>query len=337
MESPTTEQQRPAFLITIDTEGDNLWSRPREITTRNAHALPRCQALCERYGLKPTWLTNYEMVQSVPYQEFASDVVARGAGEIGMHLHAWNSPPVVPLTADDYRYQPYLIEYSDHLLREKVVVLTRCLEDTFGIPMRSHRAGRWALDGRYVSVLHELGYTTDCSVTPTISWRHARGAPSGQGGADYTAFPRAPYWMDLRDFSRAGQSTLLQVPMTTTEAHPLLSRMVPDAWQRGPLGGIRHKRRWLRPLGGNRADMLRLVEQGRVDGRAHLEFMIHSSELMAGGSPRFRTDDDVERLYEDMEAVFSTAQSHCLGATLTEFHRMFAASNAQEVQAACSL
>ena len=29
------------FIITIDTEGDDLWSRPRAITARNAAWLPR--------------------------------------------------------------------------------------------------------------------------------------------------------------------------------------------------------------------------------------------------------------------------------------------------------
>ena len=29
------------FIITVDTEGDDLWARPREITTRNAEYLPR--------------------------------------------------------------------------------------------------------------------------------------------------------------------------------------------------------------------------------------------------------------------------------------------------------
>jgi hypothetical protein len=52
---------RAAFLITVDTEGDNLWARPRELTTHNAAWLPRFQALCERYGLKPTYLTAWEM------------------------------------------------------------------------------------------------------------------------------------------------------------------------------------------------------------------------------------------------------------------------------------
>jgi hypothetical protein len=48
---------RGAFLITVDTEGDNLWSRPRDITVRNAEVLPRFQELCERHGLRPTYLT----------------------------------------------------------------------------------------------------------------------------------------------------------------------------------------------------------------------------------------------------------------------------------------
>jgi hypothetical protein len=30
-------------------------------------------------------------------------VIARGTAEVGMHLHAWNSPPTEPLTADDWR------------------------------------------------------------------------------------------------------------------------------------------------------------------------------------------------------------------------------------------
>ena len=46
------------FIITIDTEGDNLWARPREITTRNAAYLPRFQALCETFRFKPVYLVN---------------------------------------------------------------------------------------------------------------------------------------------------------------------------------------------------------------------------------------------------------------------------------------
>ena len=67
-QTDSTAPDRPAFLITIDTEGDNLWANPREITTQNARFLPRFQALCERFLLKPTWLTNWEMVECPVYR-----------------------------------------------------------------------------------------------------------------------------------------------------------------------------------------------------------------------------------------------------------------------------
>src|SRR6266481_6430553 len=112
------------FIITIDTEGDDLWANPREITTRNAQYLPRFQSLCERFRFKPVYLANYEMTMSDVFSEFARDVIARDAGEIGMHLHAWNSPPLKALTKDDSRFQPYLIEYPDQVMKEKIRTLT---------------------------------------------------------------------------------------------------------------------------------------------------------------------------------------------------------------------
>ena len=131
------------FIITVDTEGDNLWARPHQITTRNAAYLPRFQILCERFRLKPVYLVNYEMAMSDVFVDFARDVAVRGTGEIGMHLHAWNSPPLEPLTSDDLHHQPYLIEYPDRVLKEKIHTLTQLLEHRFDRKMVSHRAGRW--------------------------------------------------------------------------------------------------------------------------------------------------------------------------------------------------
>src|SRR5262249_10194061 len=93
---PAPSGSRPAtpampqtpFIITIDTEGDGLWARPREVTTRNAQYVPRFQSLCERYGFKAVYLTTWEMAGSDAFVEFGRDVLARGTGEIGMHLHA---------------------------------------------------------------------------------------------------------------------------------------------------------------------------------------------------------------------------------------------------------
>ncbi len=224
-----------AFLITIDTEGDNLWQKHDSITTENARYLPRFQQLCEKYGFKPVYLTNYEMAIDPFYIEFARDVIARGTAEVGMHLHAWNSPPTEPLTADDWRHKPYLIEYSDAMMREKVDYMTRLLEDTFQTKMVSHRAGRWAFDERY-----------------------ARLSPS---------------------------------------VH------------------------WLRPMGGNVETMKKVVEQTLTQGNDYVEYMLHSSEYMPGGSPTFQNERDIERLYADLEAFFSWLAPQVKGMTLAEYYQ----------------
>lgn len=317
----TNTPKRPAFLITIDTEGDNLWESAGRIETRNTAYLPRFQALCERYGFKPTWLTNYEMAVDPAFVEFGRDVLRRGQGEIGMHLHAWNSPPIRPLTTDDNRHCPYLIEYPEEVMRDKIAYMTDLLEETFGLKMTSHRAGRWAFDERYARLLVEFGYRVDCSVTPGVSWSANPGAPGGRGGTDYRAFPVHAYRMDLNDISRPGHSALLELPMTVRPSR--LHAAAPWLYR---LPGVRRVARrlspsvtWLRPDGRNRQVMLDLVDRATREGWAYLEFMLHSSEFMPGGSPTFRSPASIEALYEDIAVLFEAAAVGFAGKTLSEY------------------
>jgi hypothetical protein len=321
------------FLITIDTEGDDLWARPRDITTHNARFLPRFQELCERYGFKPVYLTNYEMAMSDAFVEFGREVLARNAGEIGMHLHAWNSPPLVPLTADDFHHQPYLVEYPDAVMREKIRVMTRLLEERFGRNVASHRAGRWAFDGRYAAMLAEEGYRVDCSVAPDMDWRGIRGDPAGRGGPNYVGFPRQPYWIDPADISRPGSGPLLEVPVTVRPSP--LYRRAPWAYRVRVLRRFAHRvspgLAWLcpaqpafaAPMTRKLEIMLQVARASRADDVSHLEFVLHSSELMPGGSPYFRTASDIERLYEGLDALFESLAAWCRGMTLAEFHGAF--------------
>ena len=50
--------------------------------------------------------------------------------------------------------------------------------------------------------------------------------------------------------------------------------------------------------------MLKCVRVALAEGLEHIEFVIHSSELMPGRSPRFRTDESIERLYADLRVLF---------------------------------
>src|SRR5258708_6349977 len=321
---------RTAFIITIDTEGDDLWSRPREITTRNARFVPRFQALCERVGFKPVYLVDYEMAMCDGLVEFASDVAARGAGEIGMHLHAWNSPPLVPLTSDDFRFQPYLPEYPDAVMKQKIRFITRLLEDRFERKMISHRAGRLGFDGRYAAMLLDEGYRVDCSVTPGVDWRWATGVPGGRGGPDYSGFPDRPYFLDPSNIAAPASGALLEVPMTVRAG--CLNRLAPWLYRVPLLRRVANRASprldWLCPAENDLAGLLRAAHGARAEGATHVEFALHSSELMPGGSPTFRNAAQIERLYEWLHALFEELARWAVGMTFEEFHARMSSGTA---------
>ncbi|HTB62669.1 MAG TPA: hypothetical protein VK737_03690 [Opitutales bacterium] len=305
-----------AFIITMDTEGDNLWARPREVTTRNAAWLPAFQQLAEKFGFQPTWLVNWEMAHSPACVEFLKDVLARGKGEVGLHPHAWDTPPLESLTQDDMQHHPFLGEYAEPLRNAKLERMTGILQETFQQPLRSHRAGRWGFDGRIARWLRQHGFIADCSVCPGVDWRSTKGDPNGIGGPDYRRAPHEPYFIDEHDVTKPAfqppSDALLEVPMTIGESHFGLTKLIGAA--------ISPRHHWLRPNGRNRAAMIERVNEAVEDGRAHLMFMLHSSELMPGGSPTFLDEASILRLNEDLEALFAHARAcDCRGQTLGDF------------------
>jgi hypothetical protein len=304
---------KPAFLITIDTEGDDAWAGSSVVSTSNAAYLQRFQTLCEAFGMKPTYLVNWEMARCGEFQELGRHVVSAGSGEIGMHLHAWSSPPFdLKLTEDDARRQPYLFEFPEEVMRQKIRLMTEELENTFEVPMISHRAGRWGLDARYARLLIEAGYTVDCSVTPGWSWAKARGVFSP--GPDFRKFPAGEYFVDPQDIGRPGKSTLLELPMTILAPE---HRRVADAFialarklSSGRLGG-RPEARWLRPFGPQPAGgLVGVLHAASCQRRPYVELMLHSSELMPGGSPYFRDARAVDQLYENLAELFQAAGAY---------------------------
>jgi len=317
---------KPYFLLTIDVEGDNAWSRPRDITCKNARFLPRFQDLCERFDLKPTYLTNYEMATDPFFREFGRDVLKRGAGEIGMHLHAWNTPPIKPLTSDDYRFQPYLTEYPQEVMEQKITYLADLLEDTFLTKMTSHRAGRWGFNDTYAQTLIKRSFLVDCSVTPHISWQSHPGDPSKSGGPDYTGFPDKAYFVDPQDVSKEGTSLLLEVPVTVLPRKRRAFQRFVEKLRPGnpikraanllwpPFAMLSLRRRRL-------SQLIRILDSCLDESRPYVEFMTHSSHLMPGGGPAFVTAEDVDKVYAHLESMFAFAKEHYQGATMTEYYR----------------
>ena len=238
------------------------------------------------------------------------------------------SPPNAQLTDDDDAHHPYLIEYPESTLRDKVALMTELLGETFGVAMRSHRAGRWAFNAVYAKSLIANGYWVDCSVTPHISWQAYKGAPNGTGGSDYRSFPRQAYFLDADDVLRPGQSDLLEIPMTIMPCpfktiNHIRERFSKPSMLRRGLNRFFPPITWFRPKTDNLDRMLTVLSWAIRRKHDYIEFMLHSSELMPGGSPSFPGKAEIEKLYENLEVLFEIAAPRFRRATLSEYYKAF--------------
>lgn len=309
------------FIITIDTEGDNLWhwKYGDKITSKNARFLPRFQFLCEEYGFKPVYLTNYEMAIEPYFVSMAKEALRKGTCEIGMHLHAVNNPPVdYKINVDNPHNFPYLIEYPDDVMEAKIAFQTRLLEKTFGRKIVTHRAGRWAMDKRYEELLLKYGYQIDCSTTPGIDWSSTAGITNGSMGTNYDESKSTPYFLDK-------DNRLLEVPITTKH---IRKGFLKETSVRGVLRFVKHtvlgRTFWLRPTGENLDEMLFLLDHDLKNNESdYIMFMLHSSEFMPGGSPTFLNEKAIETLYEHIRIVFDKASKYYEGITLEEYARKY--------------
>lgn len=298
---------RKNFIITIDTEGDNLWAYKQgcAITTQNSKYIPRFQNLCEKYKFKPVYLVNYEMLNDNVFVSYIRGKEQNGLCEIGLHLHAWNNPPIYELKGP-YSGNPYLIEYPEEVMRAKFDYLYQLFCEKIGHPPVSHRAGRWAMDERYFKLLAEYGVKVDCSVTPHIDWSRTMGVSCG--GSDYGDSIETPHAVN----------DVYEVPLTVLPSRrPLASSL------RQNLSRILKGRQLqLRPATHSLKEMKYVLDAlVRRKGLDYVEFMMHSSELMPGGSPYFADEESIEHMYADLEALFQYASiKGYKGVTLQEYY-----------------
>jgi hypothetical protein len=280
--------------------------------------MPRFQELCDQYGYKPVYLVNYEMINDVFFVNFAQKTLQAGNCEIGMHLHAWNTPPFYELAGSYHNYGlPYLIEYPETIMREKFNFLFKRLTETFNTGIMSHRSGRWAMNQSYFDILIDSGMKIDCSVTPHISWKKSKGFTAGSAGSDYRTFSEDPFVVkhSLQD------SFLLEIPVTIR-----VMRTFSITSSRTVLSGLKKlicgKPVWLRPNGNNLGEMLALIKYIRKSRDDYLMFMLHSSEFMPGGSPNFKTAESIELLYSDLKIIFENISEGFRGITLKDYHKI---------------
>ena len=146
------------------------------LEVKNAERLPALQALCDEYGVRPTYLVTHEMAtRPESARHPARPRAGGGRCEIGAHLHPWSSPPFRPedLAAHTYPAQP-----APGAARPAAHASSRTtIEQSIGVRPTTYRAGRNGFDGRHAA--HPRA--------PRLHRRHQRGpalqrAPQGRHG-----------------------------------------------------------------------------------------------------------------------------------------------------------
>lgn len=316
------------FIITIDTEGDNQWDHGRELTVENIRFVPRFQALCEMYGIKPTYLVTSEVCQDLFAKDLFTDYITKGIAEVGAHLHSWTTPPFLKedgLRENDTNHA-FASELPYDLLNEKIATLTEQITGSFGKRPTSFRSGRYGFNENVARALIANSYVVDSSVTPFVSWDKHAGIPGGKGGPDFIDLPVTPF-----HFKVDGR-IIVEIPVTILPTEfPFRNnfklaryyfRNVDRSFALRILRKLFYGNQpvWLRPVPGTTLKLLsRLVDVTIARKLPFIIMMFHSSELMPGCS-KYRPDrNSIEELYELLSGFFKLLSEKGIeSTTLTE-------------------
>ncbi len=316
------------FILTIDTEGDNQWDHGRDLTVENIKYVDRFQILCEKYGIRPTYLITSEICEDSYSQRLFSSYVMDNRSEVGAHLHSWTTPPFLPEEGfrQNDEYHIFASELSYDLVSEKIKHLTDQITRAVGMAPTSFRSGRYGFNEIVAKALIENNYKVDSSVTPFVSWSEQRGLPAGGGGPDF--IDSSPY-PEILEFSEGSLTeipiTILPTLMPLNRNHGISRYYFRNVNSNFPLKALRklfytNQPVWLRPTPEMTAELLEtLVSEAERINLPYITMMFHSSELMPGCS-KYRPDkQSVEDLYTLLTSFFTMLESSGIGSvTLTD-------------------
>jgi hypothetical protein len=311
------------FTMTVDTEEEWDWDGgwPTEhLSLSNIARLPQLQEICDRHAVATTYFVDQAVFDSSAARDTLLSLTDRPNVEIGMHIHPWNTPPIadhIPVCARD----TYLHNLPVNLVREKLSSVYDCFRKA-GLSPTSFRGGRYSSGGAVHEFLQDHGFLADASVCPYTTW-------FDDGAPDYRRRGLEPIRLPPR---RAGQSAMWEIPLTlafTRRPYQLWCKwydLVERSWlSKLRLIGIGERlgivrKVWLSfesPLGARMQEFLNRLQRLQVETVC---FTMHSSSLVPGGNSFTRTEVDIARLLERLDAVFGALRNNAVfqPATVTE-------------------
>ena len=289
----------PLLMVVVDTEEEFDWSRPlsRENTcVASITEQQRAQEIFKKYSVVPTYVIDYPVATNENAVKLLGEILAEGRCEIGAHLHPWVNPPhEEPVNP----YNSYPGNLQAALERDKLMCLTKAIEQNFGRRPTVYKAGRFGVGPATAGTLEGLGYEVDISVVPYTSF-------AADGGPDFRAFGFRPYWF-------GHQRRLLEIPLSCGFAG-ILSNWGPSLFPalagtpgvkvRAPgiaarLGLLERIR--LTPEGIDHAAHRRLTKSLLAQGCRIFTLTYHSPSLKPGNTPYVRDAGQLVGFLETIE------------------------------------
>lgn len=291
----------PRFVLTVDTEEEFDWGAPFARSgygTGHLKAIPRFQAMCDEFGIKPSYLIDYPITEDVYGTDILGGYAHEGRAEIGVQLHPWVNPP---FDEEVTTQNSYACNLPEALERAKLTRLYDAIVGRTGVRPDSYRAGRYGAGPATPAILADLGISIDTSVRARFDY-------SEQGGPNYTHHPVMPYWIK--------QGTLLELPLTTVFGGAMRSagNVVFGEWfgsqaARSMLARSHMLERIaLTPEGIPLNKALAGIDLALEEQVPVINLSFHSPSLAVGHTPYVRDEDQLEQLYHWFTEVFDHLQ-----------------------------
>ncbi|MFQ5535030.1 MAG: polysaccharide deacetylase family protein [Sphingomonadales bacterium] len=327
----------PFLIVVVDTEEEFDWARPLS-RSETAVAAMRCQdkaqQICEKYGVRPTYLVDYPVASQPDGYQPLRDFLADDRCVVGAHLHPWVNPPFDETVK---RRNSYPGNLAPGLERVKLSNLVRAIEENLAVRPTIYRAGRYGVGRATTQILDELGFEVDMSVVPRSDFRD-------QDGPDFSRLGNSPYWF-------GANHELLEIPLSVSYCGLLaglsngLYRLATGRpGQAVHLPGILARTRLferirLTPEGITAGEHRRLTEALLKAGQRVLVFTYHSPSLMPGCTPYVRDDTELGRFLDRFERYFDYFLGDVGGtpATPGQIRRLLKPANAAQVSGGSAL
>ena len=148
-----------------------------------------CHEEFEKHGVFPVYVATYNMLRDKKAARFLNRVIENGTGEVGVHLHTWETPPYIEELSEQNSHQCNL---PAHIERLKLESVCSAYGDVMGRPPTIHRAGRFGIDLERLGMIQDFGIKIDLSLSPLFDFRR-------EGGRDYRMAAAWPFWSGEED------------------------------------------------------------------------------------------------------------------------------------------